>query len=309
MSKFSDEDAQNEFSNRRKKFRKEDAKKIFNKKESLFEKFLNISHLKKFYEDFQDVYSLFKDYFNGNYKDVPWTTIAAIGGSLLYVISPFDLIPDFIPVIGYLDDAAVFAFCLNFIGKDLEKYRKWRAKQEFEYFKEINLGILGMQGAGKTRFLCHLRGVPFTDKATGKEPYDSFQYNCDDLLIWVEAGEDFGGGNLYRDEYDPIIDKSNLLFYFFDISKYLNNDQTEGISYRRASNSRIEHINSTSVENDNIIIVGTHLDLCKKSKEEIQNEFLKLNEDKTYYPVLKRIELINLTDKGELKDFTDKIFK
>jgi len=308
MSKFSDEDAENEFSKRRKKFKKEDAKKILNKEESLFEKFLNISQLKKFYNDFIDLFSLFKDYFNGNYRDVPWVTIAAIGASLLYVISPIDLIPDFIPVIGYLDDAAVFAACLNFVGKDLNKYREWRMA-EFEDSREISLGILGMQGAGKTRFLCHLRGVPFVDKATGKEPYNPFNYKIEELLICVEAGEDLGGGNIYRDEYDRIIDKSDLLFYFFDISKYLNNTLTEGISYRRASNSRIEHISSTSEQTENIIIVGTHLDLCSQSKEEVQNEFLKLNENKVYHPILKRIELINLTDENQLKDFTNKIFK
>src|SRR5680860_175375 len=60
------------------------------------------------------------------YKDVPWLVIASIGGSLLYVLSPIDLIPDFIPFVGYLDDALVFAACLKFAQQDLEKYREWK---------------------------------------------------------------------------------------------------------------------------------------------------------------------------------------
>lgn len=45
---------------------------------------------------------------NGSYREVPWNIIATIGGTLLYMLSPIDLILDVIPFIGYLDDAAVF---------------------------------------------------------------------------------------------------------------------------------------------------------------------------------------------------------
>ena len=132
MSKFSEEDAEKEFSKRQKKFKKEDAEKIFNKEENLFEKFLNISNLKEYFEDFKDLFSLLKDFYQGYYKDVPWLTIASIGGALLYVLSPIDLIPDFIPVIGYLDDAAVFVACLKFVKGDLEKYREWKDSKAVE---------------------------------------------------------------------------------------------------------------------------------------------------------------------------------
>ena len=126
MTKFSEEDGEKEFSKRRKNFQRKDADRIFNKEESLFNKFLNISNLKEYFDDFKDLFSLFKDFYKGNYKEVPWLVIASIGGSLLYVLSPIDLIPDFIPVVGYLDDAAVFAACLKFVNEDLEKYRSWK---------------------------------------------------------------------------------------------------------------------------------------------------------------------------------------
>lgn len=126
MKTISKEKAEKEHFKRQKNFEKEDAEKIFDKEENLFNKFLNISNLKEYFEDFKDLFSLLKDFYNGNYKDVPWQVIASIGGSLLYVLSPIDLIPDFIPFVGYLDDALVFAACLKFAQVDLEKYRQWK---------------------------------------------------------------------------------------------------------------------------------------------------------------------------------------
>jgi len=47
-----------------------------------------------------------------------WITVA-----LIYVISPIDFIPDAIPVIGYLDDAAVVLYTMKMIQDDIQRYR------------------------------------------------------------------------------------------------------------------------------------------------------------------------------------------
>ena len=69
---------------------------------------------------------MLKDFFTRTYTEVPVGTIMAIVGSLLYVLWPFDLIPDFIPVAGYLDDAAVLGACLKAVKTDLERYKAFK---------------------------------------------------------------------------------------------------------------------------------------------------------------------------------------
>lgn len=69
------------------------------------------------------LYRMVLDYWNKNYE-LPWATIAAIVAALLYFINPFDIFPDFIPVVGYIDDAFVMTFCIRLIQKDLKSYAR-----------------------------------------------------------------------------------------------------------------------------------------------------------------------------------------
>lgn len=65
-------------------------------------------------------------YIRGDYKNVPLGIISAILGVLIYFVSPVDLIPDFIPVAGLLDDAAVASGSLYLVKNDLDEYMQWR---------------------------------------------------------------------------------------------------------------------------------------------------------------------------------------
>jgi len=68
---------------------------------------------------------LFKAWKNGRYRGLSVQTLVAVVATLLYVISPLDVLPDFIPVIGLFDDAVVLAWLLNNIAKELDRFRDW----------------------------------------------------------------------------------------------------------------------------------------------------------------------------------------
>jgi uncharacterized membrane protein YkvA (DUF1232 family) len=69
---------------------------------------------------------MMKYYFTKEYTDVPMGTVIAIVSALLYLVSPVDLIPDFIPGLGYLDDAAVAMACLKLVESDVKEFIQWR---------------------------------------------------------------------------------------------------------------------------------------------------------------------------------------
>ena len=97
----------------------------------------SVKVLKKYYKLFDVMMMMIKDYRKGNYRAVPWFTIAAIAGSLLYILSPFDLIPDFIPGLGYLDDVTVLTIVMGWIDSDLHNYLDWKISNDNTTPEEI----------------------------------------------------------------------------------------------------------------------------------------------------------------------------
>lgn len=69
--------------------------------------------------------SLVRSYVKKEYREIPFGTIVAIVAALAYFVSPIDILPDFIPGIGYIDDAAIVAFCFMNVKADLDHYRRW----------------------------------------------------------------------------------------------------------------------------------------------------------------------------------------
>ena len=72
---------------------------------------------------------LVKSYVKKEYKAIPTSSIIAIVAMLIYFMTPIDIIPDFVPGIGYIDDAALLAFVLYAVKGDLDDYQLWLKKQ------------------------------------------------------------------------------------------------------------------------------------------------------------------------------------
>ena len=59
------------------------------------------------------------------YRAVPWASLLLLIALLIYLFSPFDLIPDFIPGVGVIDDIALFAFLFRSLLRDARRFRAW----------------------------------------------------------------------------------------------------------------------------------------------------------------------------------------
>lgn len=127
MSKIDQEQAKKELKSEAEKVEEKDLDKVLGKREKIENKILNNETVNKYVGKVKTMFSLVKDYRSGSYREIPWKSVAAIAGALLYVLNPFDLIPDFIPVIGLVDDASVLAICLKMVNDDLDDYLHWRS--------------------------------------------------------------------------------------------------------------------------------------------------------------------------------------
>ena len=121
------EEALGEFAD---KVGEEDVKETLGKEDEIKKLFKRVKVLAKYCNDLCEIFELLRDRVAGIYIETPWTTIAALTGALIYVLSPFDLILDIIPGIGFLDDAIVIGLAIKLAQPDLEKYRAWKTARK-----------------------------------------------------------------------------------------------------------------------------------------------------------------------------------
>ena len=73
---------------------------------------------------------LLRHYANGSYRHVETKHIIFILAGMIYFLSPVDLIPDILPLVGFADDIALFSFIYNSVSKELEKFEIWLLNQK-----------------------------------------------------------------------------------------------------------------------------------------------------------------------------------
>jgi len=106
-----------------------DIVKVVAKSEEIKKKFRPGGPLQRFITDGQLLVGMIRDFWTKRYRQLPVGVVGATVFTLLYVFNPLDLMPDVIPLVGQIDDAAIVAACLMLVEHDLRKYQAWKTSQ------------------------------------------------------------------------------------------------------------------------------------------------------------------------------------
>ena len=87
---------------------------------------IRLGFLARLFQDLKLLIPLIKDYWKGTFRDISVKSIVIFIVALAYIISPIDLIPDYIIGLGQIDDAVILGLSLYFLEKDLWKYKEWK---------------------------------------------------------------------------------------------------------------------------------------------------------------------------------------
>jgi len=74
---------------------------------------------------FQAMLRLIRAYYRREYRNVPLQNLVMIVGAIIYILNPFDLIPDWIAGLGFADDAVVLAFAVRQTRQTLDDFMTW----------------------------------------------------------------------------------------------------------------------------------------------------------------------------------------
>jgi uncharacterized membrane protein YkvA (DUF1232 family) len=95
---------------------------------------LNLTKFSQFFKNLKLAMEMLKDYRAKKYTSIPWRSIALLAAGILYFLNPFDIVPDFFPIIGFTDDAVMLAAVFKSIQGDLKKYCIWKGYRAEEYY-------------------------------------------------------------------------------------------------------------------------------------------------------------------------------
>lgn len=72
---------------------------------------------------------LVRDYHRAEYRDIATPKLTAIISTIIYFVSPFDVIPDYLPVLGHIDDAFVVGLALKSVRAELDTFMAWETSR------------------------------------------------------------------------------------------------------------------------------------------------------------------------------------
>ncbi len=99
-----------------------DAQKILTNKATRSEKLQNVKN-----QLFAFI-RLVNAYYKGEYRSISVKSMIYTIAVLIYFVTPTDLIPDFIPIGGYIDDASLIIWLYQYLGIEMQQFLEWESK-------------------------------------------------------------------------------------------------------------------------------------------------------------------------------------
>ena len=100
-------------------------KELLHKASTKFTEVAEIPAVKESKSQIEVVFRMLKAHYNKEYKGISSRTLGLLVLGLLYFVLPVDFIPDFIPVVGYIDDLTVILAIFKSLNTDIEKFLEW----------------------------------------------------------------------------------------------------------------------------------------------------------------------------------------
>jgi len=101
----------------------------------------NNKELREIFEEIKLLIELIRDWLKGDYEELSQTSVVLVIISFIYLLNPFDLIPDFIAG-GFVDDIAVITYIVKKIQEELKAYKRWRNREETAEIIEIQGDVM-----------------------------------------------------------------------------------------------------------------------------------------------------------------------
>jgi uncharacterized membrane protein YkvA (DUF1232 family) len=117
--------------------------------------------LKTYLQDLQLAYQMLRDPDFRLERDKKITVIIA----LLYIISPIDLIPDAIPLLGMLDDVLVAGYALQQVAAELERYKRTRQPEGTPQTELLSNPVAADEEQAAAPAYHEAEGIPESDNA------------------------------------------------------------------------------------------------------------------------------------------------
>ena len=76
-------------------------------------------------DELKTAFRLIKAWVSGSYRRIPTKSIVLIVAAIMYFLNPFDVVPDFLVHVGFIDDIAVLGYVFKSLSDEISEFKVW----------------------------------------------------------------------------------------------------------------------------------------------------------------------------------------